>query len=103
MKLIHYVIAAMALIASNGMGGEAKAQDSDYIETLPAPSGTSETDITIYPNGTTIIMPGEDAGTVDGNHIDFNTPGIPDGAPDTLDPSTTTIIYDDTPDNDVSQ
>ena len=84
---------ATILVSSFLAATSAFAEESGYVD--PAPSGVSTTEVYVYPNST-ITMPGADAGTVNGNFVDFDTPGaVPEGSPDAANPDTTTIIYSD--------
>lgn len=101
--LIHPRLATWTLIASvivlSGCKVQVSATDTDTdtdtgTEIDPAPSGESTTEIHIYPDGSTITMPGKDAGEVNGNTVNFDTAGaVPEGSPNTVNPDNTTLIF----------
>ncbi len=93
------VVAMLSVLVSCKVSVNATDTETDTetgTEIDPAPSGTETTEVHVFPNGTTMTMPGRDSGTQEGNQINFDTPGaVPQGSPYEANPDNTTIIYHD--------
>lgn len=89
----RYTLALVAFAASLGSITVCFAQGSYD----PAPSGNTQTEVYVG-RDSVITMPGPDAGTVNGNQVDFDTPGaVPPGGPYDANPNNTAIIHEESP------